>query len=115
MFVAMNRFKVFANEAEAFETVWRERDRHLGEVPGFVEFSLLKGPEADGAVLYASHTIWRSRADFEAWTRSEAFRAAHRDAGQSKPMYAGHPQFEGFEAVIVEKNDRDGPVGRMNG
>ena len=34
---------------------------------------------------------------FEAWTRSEAFRAAHHGAGQNKPLYLGHPQFEGFE------------------
>ena len=47
--------------------------------PGFVEFHLLKGPEREDHVLYASHTIWRSYADFEAWTRSEAFRAAHRE------------------------------------
>jgi heme-degrading monooxygenase HmoA len=103
MFVAMNRFKVFTAETEAFETIWRERDRHLDEVPGFVEFHLLKGPAAEDHVLYASHTIWRSRADFEAWTKSEAFRKAHANAGSTKPIYAGHPQFEGFEAVLVEK------------
>ncbi|GLK66579.1 antibiotic biosynthesis monooxygenase family protein [Hansschlegelia plantiphila] len=106
MFVAMNRFKVFAAEAEAFETVWRERDRHLEEVPGFVEFHLLKGPADADTVLYASHTIWRSREDFEGWTRSEAFRKAHGGAGSSKPMFAGHPQFEGFEAVLIEKNQK---------
>ncbi|GLK74812.1 antibiotic biosynthesis monooxygenase [Methylopila jiangsuensis] len=102
MFVAMNRFKVFAAEAEAFETVWRERDRHLDEVPGFVAFHLLRGAAEGDTVLYASHTVWRSREDFENWTRSDAFRKAHRNAGQNKPLYAGHPQFEGFEAVIEE-------------
>lgn len=106
MFVAMNRFKVFTADTETFETIWRDRDRHLDEVPGFVEFHLLKGPAADDHVLYASHTIWRSRADFEAWTRSEAFRKAHANAGSTKPIYAGHPQFEGFEAVLHEKNKR---------
>jgi heme-degrading monooxygenase HmoA len=50
-------------------------------------------------VLYASHTIWRSHADFEAWTRSEAFRAAHRDAGQGRSLTISHPEFEGFEIV----------------
>lgn len=108
MFVAMNRFKVFTAEADAFETVWRDRERHLEEVSGFVEFHLLKGPadaETD-TVLYASHTIWRSRDDFDGWTRSEAFRKAHGGAGGTKPMFAGHPQFEGFEAVLIEKNSR---------
>jgi heme-degrading monooxygenase HmoA len=65
--------------------------------PGFVEFHLLKGPEAEDHTLYASHTVWESRAVFEAWTKSEAFRAAHAIAGSNKPLYLGHPQFEGFE------------------
>jgi len=68
-------------------------------VPGFVEFHLLKGPERDDHVLYASHTIWRSQANFEAWTRSEAFRAAHRDAGQGRSLTILHPEFEGFEVI----------------
>ena len=44
-----------------------------------------------------THTIWRSRVDFEAWTKSEAFRAAHARAGENKPLYLDHPQFDGFE------------------
>jgi hypothetical protein len=58
-----------------------------------------EGPEREDHVLYASHTVWRSREDFEAWTRSEAFRAAHRNAGDNKPLYLGHPVFEGFEIL----------------
>ena len=50
-------------------------------------------------MLYASHTIWRSQEDFEAWTRSEAFRLAHRNAGQTRVQYLGHPEFEGFEVI----------------
>jgi heme-degrading monooxygenase HmoA len=73
------------------------RDSHLDKVPGFVEFHLLKGPKAEDYTLYASHTIWENRAVFEAWTKSEAFRAAHSRAGENKPLYLDHPQFEGFE------------------
>jgi heme-degrading monooxygenase HmoA len=97
MFIAMNRFRVKKGSEQDFEKVWLNRDSHLDKVPGFVEFHLLKGPEHDDYTLYASHTIWQSRATFEAWTRSEEFRAAHRDAGQNKPLYLDHPQFEGFE------------------
>lgn len=99
MFIAMNRFKVTRGSEAEFERVWMTRDTHLQEVPGFVEFHLLRGPERDDHVLYASHTVWRSREDFEAWTRSEAFRLAHRNAGGNKPLYLGHPEFEGFEAI----------------
>ena len=97
MFIAMNRFRVAKGSEPDFEQVWLSRDSHLDKVPGFVEFHLLKGPEAEDHTLYASHTIWASKAAFEEWTRSEAFRAAHKGAGDNKPLYLGHPQFEGFE------------------
>ena len=97
MFIAMNRFQVKIGSEAAFETVWRTRESYLSNLAGFVEFHLLKGPEAEDHTLYASHTVWESRAAFEAWTQSEAFRAAHREAGDHKPLYLGHPQFEGFE------------------
>ena len=99
MFVAMNRFRVAPDAAQAFEQMWLSRDSHLQGVPGFVEFHLLRGPAKEDHVLYASHSVWRSRADFEAWTRSEAFRLAHRSAGERKPLYLGPPEFEGFEAI----------------
>ena len=97
----MNRFAVRKGAEAEFEEVWRNRDSHLAGVPGFVEFHLLKGPERDDHTLYASHSVWRSRAAFEAWTRSEAFRAAHRDAGSNKPLYNGHPQLEAFDVVLT--------------
>ena len=99
MFIAMNRFKVRPDSKEEFERVWTTRDTHLRTTPGFIEFHLLRGPAREDHVLYASHTIWRSQSDFEAWTRSEAFRLAHQGAGGHKPLYLGHPEFEGFEAI----------------
>lgn len=41
--------------------------------------------------------------EFDKWTRSEAFRAAHRDAGSGKSLTLSHPEFEGFEAIQVVK------------
>jgi heme-degrading monooxygenase HmoA len=109
MFIAMNRFKVIPTLQEDFEGVWTARDTQLPDVPGFIEFHLLRGPEREDHVLYSSHTIWRSRADFEAWTRSEAFRLAHQSAGQYRPLYLGHPEFEGFEIIqTVEATRRRG-------
>jgi heme-degrading monooxygenase HmoA len=97
MFIAMNRFRVAKGCEADFEQVWLSRDSHLDKVPGFVEFHLLKGPEAEDHTLYASHTVWENRAVFEAWTKSESFRTAHSRAGDNKPLYLDHPQFEGFE------------------
>ena len=99
MFIAMNRFRVKRGAEEAFEKVWLSRDSYLDRVPGFVEFHLLKGPEAEDHTLYSSHTVWQSQAAFEAWTKSEEFRAAHAHAGNdgTGPLYLEHPKFEGFE------------------
>ncbi|MEO0999027.1 MAG: antibiotic biosynthesis monooxygenase [Pseudomonadota bacterium] len=99
MFIAMNRFRVTAGREADFEAVWKNRDTHLDGVPGFVAFRLLKGAAGDGFTLYASHTVWADEAAFRAWTTSEAFRAAHKDAGANKDLYLEAPVFEGFEAV----------------
>jgi len=99
MFVAMNRFRVLRGAEEEFEGVWRNRKGRLDEMDGFRDFHLLRGPERDDHTLYASHTIWRDQGAFEAWTKSEQFRDAHRNAGGGKPLFVGHPEFEGFTNV----------------
>jgi heme-degrading monooxygenase HmoA len=105
MYIAMNRFKVAKGKEADFETIWRTRQSYLHELTGFIEFSLLKGPERDDHTLYSSHTVWATKADFQTWTNSEQFRKAHANAGKGGAMnILGHPEFEGFEAVIVEDN-----------
>jgi len=103
MFIAMNRFQVLPGQENAFANVWLSRDTHLQEVPGFVEFHLLRGETQEDHTLFSSHTVWRSREDFEEWTRSEAFRKAHHRAGDNKPLYLGHPRFEGFDVIQTVK------------
>lgn len=102
MYVAMNRFRVNEGHEDAFEDVWRNRESSLAKMSGFRTFHLLKGPrdEDAGTTLYASHTVWESEQNFIDWTRSENFRNAHKNAGNNKGMYAGHPQFEGFVSVV---------------
>ena len=100
MFIAMNRFRIARGREDEFEKLWRERDSQLAGVPGFREFHLLKGASDDEATLYASHSVWESRAAFESWTRSEAFRKAHAGARAPAGLYLGHPRVEVFEAVL---------------
>ncbi|CAH0299347.1 antibiotic biosynthesis monooxygenase [Roseomonas sp. CECT 9278] len=104
MFVASNRFRVIPSEAERFEQTWLTRETRLHEVDGFVAFHLLKGPQAEDHVLYASTTFWASKEAFEAWTRSDQFRRAHANAGAvgpsaPRPTMAGPSQFEAFEVL----------------
>jgi heme-degrading monooxygenase HmoA len=107
MYIAMNRFRVIKERAKDFEQVWTSRDSYLHEVPGFVAFHLLRGPEHDDYQLYASHTIWRSYEDFVGWTKSEAFRKAHARAGNesTQTLVAGPAQFEGFQVVQEVRAD----------
>lgn len=100
MFIAMNRFRIAVGRERVFEELWRQRDSHLEGVPGFREFHLLRGPTDDEATLFASHSVWSSRQDFEAWTESEAFRKAHAQARAPEGTYLSHPVFEGFEIVL---------------
>ena len=100
MFIAMNRFKIAPGREGDFISVWKNRETYLDAVPGFREFHLLEGPTTDEYTLFASHSTWESREAFEAWTKSEAFRQAHANAGGNKDMYLGPPQFEGFEVVV---------------
>ena len=100
MFIAMNRFKIVLGKEKDFEDVWKNRDTHLKDVPGFKEFHLVKGETNDEHTLYASHSIWNSKNDFINWTKSEAFRLAHKNSGQHKGLYLGHPNLEGFEVVL---------------
>lgn len=99
MYIAMNRFRVLRGQEKRFEDVWLNRDIHLKHVPGFVEFHLVRGPEDDDCTLYASHTVWASRDAFEGWTKSQAFRDAHKNAGEHTGLYEGHPNFEGFQVI----------------
>ena len=96
----MNRFQVTKGREADFEQVWKSRDSHLESVPGFKQFHLLRGPEHDDHTLYSSHSVWESKDAFENWTKSEAFRLAHKNAGTTKGLYSGPPQFEGFEVVV---------------
>lgn len=104
-YIAMNRFKVLKGSEEAFEQLWLEREVHLHKLAGFISFHLLRGPVGNDHTLYSSHTIWQDKADFESWTRSQAFRDSHKHAGEYKPLYVGHPQFEGFEVLQTVAQD----------
>ena len=100
MFLAMNRFKIAPGFEAGFEKIWRERDSFLSQVPGFKQFSLLKGPEKEDYILYASHSVWESRKAFDDWTKSKEFQKAHAQTSAPKGTYLGHPELETFDEVI---------------
>ena len=101
MYVAMNRFKIVPGREREFVEIWEKRETYLDQVPGFKQFSLLQGPETDKYSLFASHSVWESEQHFEDWTKSEAFKKAHANAGKtSRDLYLGRPVFEGFTSIL---------------
>ena len=101
MFLAMNRFQIARGFEDGFEQVWRQRESFLDEVPGFRSFALLRGTSNDEYTLYASHSVWESRAAFDAWTESDSFRKAHAQTSAPKGTYLGHPNLETFDEVSL--------------
>ncbi len=99
MFIAMNNFKIAKGRGNDFEQQWRDRRSYLKDVPGIMQFALLKG---DDEGEYASHTIWKDRAAFDAWTQSAAFGAGHRQ-GSVAGVIEGPPHIKLFDAVLVEE------------
>ena len=109
MYIAMNRFKIAKDKTCDFEDLWKQRRSRLSEMNGFVEFRLLRGPQSEDHILYATHTLWNTYQDFKDWTQSEQFRDSHKNTGtksQGRSAIMSHPQFEGFDTVLVESRDR---------
>ena len=99
MYLTINRFKVKPGHEAEFEAIWTGRETHLPQLDGFKAFNLFRGPSHEDHTVYLSHTLWESRDAFEAWTKSEAFRAAHKGAGSHKDIYLGPPELELFDSV----------------
>lgn len=100
MYIAMNRFRIVPGKEKEFIEIWKNRDSHLNEVPGFRSFHLLQGPTTEEYTLFASHSVWDSEEAFVNWTKSEAFRKAHANARPAKDIYLGPPQLECFTSVL---------------
>ncbi len=101
MFIAMNRFRVNDGMEDTFEEMWRSRESYLQDVPGFVEFSLLRNGEQneDKTTEYISHSTWASHEDFDAWTQSESFTRGHAQ-GSVQGILAGHPEVSLYDTVL---------------
>lgn len=92
MFVVMNRIQVAEGREEEFEKTFAERDRAVDQMPGFVDLQVLRPSEGQ---TYVVMTRWRTRQDFENWTHSEVFKAAHRK--QSPGLAEARPTLECYE------------------
>ena len=100
MFITMNRFKIKLGCEDGFIELWRDRDSHLHTVQGFKQFQLLHGASDETHTLFSSYASWESKTDFEAWTKSEAFKKAHANAGARRDIYLEPPKLECFDVAL---------------
>jgi heme-degrading monooxygenase HmoA len=94
MVVVMNRIPVAEGRESEFEQTFAARARAVDQMPGFVDLQVLRPSEGR---TYVVMTRWRSRAAFDAWTKSEAFISAHRK--QSPGLAAERPTLEIYEVL----------------
>lgn len=97
----MNKFWVNEERHLEFEDVWTKRDRHLKGVSGFQSFKLLKGEAKDGRRAYISHSSWEDEESFWAWTKSEAFKLAHKNR-TPEGIIVGPPEFGGYSVILED-------------
>ena len=98
MITVANRISVKPEYREAFEAAFRARAGLVDGMPGFISNQVLR-PTKDGQP-YVVLTFWESRAAFEAWTGSEAFRQGHARSGSLPPeAYEGPSVLEVYEVL----------------
>ena len=77
-FVAINVLTVPDEAGRTLEERFARRAGSVESSPGFEHFELLRPVE--GTSDYLVYTRWRSRDDYEAWTRSASFARGHTGA-----------------------------------
>ena len=99
MYLTINRFRVRPGQEDAFEEIWTSRESKLPDLDGFVEFHLFRKDSDEDATVYLSHTLWRDKAAFDAWARSQNFRGSHKGVKAHADIYLGPPELEIYESV----------------
>lgn len=123
MIVVTNRIPVAEGYEIDFEDRFKKRVHLVDQAPGFVrnevhrprpmKFDHESGrfiPDPDEPGYYEVKTWWRTMEDFEAWTRSDAFAAAH-SSRPPKEMFSGPSKLIVHEAFLSTDLDVDAAKG----
>ncbi|MBU2755825.1 antibiotic biosynthesis monooxygenase [Acidithiobacillus sp. CV18-2] len=76
-YVVANRVPVKPEFHQEFEERFRRRAGEVEKQPGFVRMEILRPVAEDGMYIVLTH--WQDKAAFEAWLRSDDFKAAHKN------------------------------------
>ena len=109
MVVVANRLPVAKGYEKEFEKRFEHRIGAVDQMPGFIRIEILRPLRGDQYIIL---TYWESRAAFEAWMKSEAFKRAHAHETHaqanpaSKEMFAGRNVCEVHEVIHMSEKTR---------
>lgn len=98
MITVANRIFVNPDFAEPFEARFQNRAGLVDQMPGFIANHVLR-PTVEGDP-YIVLTFWESKAQFDAWVNSDAFRQGHGQSGTlPQEAFARRNQMELHEVI----------------
>ena len=97
MYIVTNRVPVAPGWEDTFEERFRNRAGQVEQQPGFVRMLILKPDTPE--TPFVVETTWQDRTAFEAWLKSDDFKAAHRNP-MPEEAFNGKGRIEAFEVII---------------
>lgn len=98
MFVVCNRISINPEHVDVFEERFRSRAGLVDTMPGFVAFQLLRPVKSGDS--YIVMVTWQSKADYQAWMKSQAFKDGHARAGTlPEGTFMGGQSIEQYELI----------------
>lgn len=82
--------------------MWAARDSSLADLPGFVNFTLLRreGVVDDGNT-YVSYTTWKDVQAFNNWRGSDNFKRSHSGPKPGESPYAKMPKVITYKTFLT--------------
>lgn len=93
MYVVTNTLRVPAEHADHIERAFAGSAEHMKQIQGCLGFRLLREVKGDSEPVFVAMTNWEDEASFLAWMKSDDFRQAHANAGDS-PAQGDVHQYE---------------------
>jgi heme-degrading monooxygenase HmoA len=95
MFVALSRFTIRNDMAEAVRTAFRERPHLVDSVPGFLRMEVMSPVDAPDEIWLFTH--WTDEPSYHAWHRSHAYHEAHKSIPKGLKLVPKSTQIRLFE------------------
>ena len=105
MITVANRIYVNPNYAEQFEENFRNRVGLVDKMQGFISNQVLRPVKAGEP--YIVLTVWQSRADFDVWVQSDAFKQGHARSGSLPREAFTQPSYIELHEIIQDSTRPD--------